>query len=53
VFGNLYPEDLGISTTPTLSAEDAVARVVAIAGPADRRAAARTGRAAAKTAPSA
>jgi bacillolysin len=32
VFGNLYPEDLGISTTPTLSAEDAVARVVAIAG---------------------
>ena len=32
VFGNLYPDDLGISTTPTLSAEDAVARVVAIAG---------------------
>ena len=32
VFGNVYPEDLGISTTPTLSAEDAVARVVAIAG---------------------
>jgi Zn-dependent metalloprotease len=32
VFGNIYPEDLGISTTPTLSAEDAVARVVAIAG---------------------
>ena len=32
VFGNLYPDDLGISTTPTLSAEDAVARVTAIAG---------------------
>jgi bacillolysin len=32
VFGNVYPEHLGISTTPTLSAQDAVARVVAIAG---------------------
>jgi bacillolysin len=32
VFGNLYPDDLGISTTPTLTPEDAVARVVAIAG---------------------
>ena len=32
VFGNVYPEHLGISTTPTLSAQDAFARVVAIAG---------------------
>jgi bacillolysin len=32
VFGNVFPEDLGISTTPTLSAGDAVARVVEIAG---------------------
>src|SRR3954462_5040991 len=32
VFGNLYPDDLGISTTPPLTPEDAVARVVAIAG---------------------
>ena len=32
VFGNVYPENLGISTTPTLSAQDAFARVVAIAG---------------------
>jgi bacillolysin len=32
VFGDLYPEDLGISTRPALSADDAVARVTAIAG---------------------
>jgi thermolysin len=32
VFGNVFPENLGISTTPTLSAQDAFARVVAIAG---------------------
>ena len=32
VFGNLLPEHLAIATTPALSAEDAVARVVAIAG---------------------
>ena len=32
VFGTLYPEDLGISLTPKLTAEDAVAKVTAIAG---------------------
>jgi Zn-dependent metalloprotease len=32
VFGNLYPEHLPISTTPTLSAEDAAGRVAEIAG---------------------
>ena len=48
VFGNVFPDNLGISTTPTLSAEQAVARVVAIAGhqPIAGRAA-RAGRAAA------
>jgi thermolysin len=32
VFGTLYPDDLGISVTPALTAEDAVAKVTAIAG---------------------
>ena len=32
VFGSIFTDDLGISTTPTLAAEDAVARVVALAG---------------------
>ena len=32
VFGELHPDDLGISLTPALSADDAVARVRAIAG---------------------
>ena len=32
VFGSMYPEDLGISLEPKLSAEHAVARVSAIAG---------------------
>ncbi|MFI5076515.1 MAG: hypothetical protein ACHQRO_04185, partial [Vicinamibacteria bacterium] len=32
VCGNVCPENLGISTTPTLSAQDAFARVGAIAG---------------------
>jgi Zn-dependent metalloprotease len=32
VFGTLFPEDLKVSTTPALSADDAVARVTAIAG---------------------
>jgi Zn-dependent metalloprotease len=32
VFGDLYPDDLGISTSPRLSAGDAAARVAALAG---------------------
>jgi thermolysin len=32
VFGQIYPDDLGISLTPKLSADDAVAKVAAIAG---------------------
>jgi thermolysin len=32
VFGSVFPEDLQIPTTPTLSADAAVARVVALAG---------------------
>lgn len=32
VFGNVYPADLGISLEPTLSADDVVRRVTALAG---------------------
>ncbi len=32
VFGSVFPDDLKIPTTPTLSAEDVVARVTALAG---------------------
>ena len=32
VFGSVYPEDLKIPTTPTLSADDATARVAALEG---------------------
>jgi bacillolysin len=32
IFGSVYPDDLGISLSPKLSVEDAVARVTAIAG---------------------
>ena len=32
VFGQIYPDDLGISLTPKLSGEDATARVTALAG---------------------